>query len=117
MKTQASGRRYEYWVRDPVLEGSFLIARGESEEQVKKNMGLDEEVTMHRNEPDHCFYCGKHYLPMTVFIHPSFGKRVWVHTLKVEFEPKGITVKSDDTCRKLAFEDGFVERLDLTPKR
>lgn len=74
------------------------------------------EYEVHRADHDICFYCGKEYHPMAVWIYQ--GITFSVCTLEFIYEgDQFMDIKEYFVCSEKAIADGFISRPDLTPKR
>ena len=62
-----------------------------------------------------CEFCDMTYHPMPVW--SKYGKKIFVHHIKIIEKPTGVEVEKDDSCEKKALAAGYVRRWDLTPIR
>ena len=63
-----------------------------------------------------CHYCGVEYHPMPRWTNAS--KLIYVCGITIlQLEDGDIEIKNGSPCETLAKDDGYVKRLDLTPRR
>lgn len=69
---------------------------------------------------EQCEYCDAVHHPMTRWVHPKTGEKIFIHYIRVVTLPNGeqdLLFEEDNECSRKAEGLGFVERKDLTPRR
>lgn len=83
-----------------------------------KRSGWNPGPKKERKPIDTCEYCGVKYHPMPVWAHEEKYGRIYVHHIRwVEDDNGDLIIYEDRGCEAKAIADGYVKRMDLTPKR